>query len=127
MFSCPYNGHSTIILAFSQHRTQITAYILGALYFTAGGPSSLQYSGDNILFLQDVMATRVHINGDISSIGSGDISVKASDMGLLLQGGNYRNTPSGGMWVHKYMRCIFTVYLWSPINTCTLWFVAMSE
>ena len=131
VFSCPYNRHNIIVVAFSVHHTQITAYILGSLYFTTGGPSSLQYSGDNVLFLQDVTATRVHLNGDISSIGSGDLAVRASNMGVLLQGGNYRNIPSGGTYMGIQLgTCVVLIHavsLWSPLPVRTTYVVCYNE
>ena len=75
---------------------QITAYILGALYFTAGGPSALEYSGESIVFRQDTTANRVQLQGDILSPGVGRLGVSGSSQGVCLQGGNYRNTPFGG-------------------------------
>lgn len=74
----------------------ITAYILGALYFTAGGPSALEYSGESIVFRQDTTANRVQLQGDILSPGVGRLGVSGSSQGVCLQGGNYRNTPFGG-------------------------------
>ena len=90
---------------------QITAYILGALQFTASGSALIYFTGSTVVFPGSAVINEVQVgeSGVASPPGTPLEVTAAGSQRIVMQGGSYRNTPYGGVCVCVCCVCVCCV------------------